>query len=84
MGIPWAGGVGAGGVAVTPSSQAPMTLTEMHDALQRLDALPTVLGAEVPDALMSFLKGTIHERDAGAARLARFLRETVHVRHVRT
>lgn len=66
------------------SSRAPMTITEMHDALQRLEALPMALESEVPDVLMSFLKSILHERDAGAARLARFLRETVHARHART
>jgi len=57
-----------------------MTITEMHDALDRLAALPKAVDAEVPEVLMTYLRETIHERDAGAARLARFLRETVRVR----
>lgn len=54
-----------------------MTMTETNAALERLNHLPSRYGTEIPDELMSFLRGTIHERDAGAARLARFLREAV-------
>lgn len=64
-------------MTVTPRDH--LTLAEAQDALRRLYLLPDVFATEIPEELMSFLRGTIHERDAGAARLARFLRETVHV-----
>jgi hypothetical protein len=55
-----------------------MTVTELQDALGRLYLLPDSIGP-VPHELMAFMRMTLHERDAGSARLARFLKETVHV-----
>ena len=57
-----------------------MTPSEVNDALRCLDALPGALGAEVPPELVSFMHKVISERDPGAPRLARFLREVTHVR----
>lgn len=64
--------------ALTPSNDQ-LNLADVQEALRRLYLLPDVLAADIPEELMAFLRMTIHERDAGAARLARFLRETVHV-----
>lgn len=61
--------------------RAPMTVSELHDSLRRLYIAPDQIG-HIPEEIMTLLRAMLHERDAAADRIARFLREVVSVDRV--
>ena len=51
-----------------------MTSKDLQIALDRLAILPDQIG-HIPDEVAALLKAMLHERDTGAERISRFLRE---------